>query len=146
MARVSKVDACMFCGNAPCTCNAKAKPEPKPRAPRKKALAKNDTPVESPVTEVPGPIVKTAAIPSIHEAMRAAAKTQTAPRTERQIEQDEMNALADIASDPLMSAAIRNLGPILDRTEVVRYKHILAAEPSLEDRKAVWKARRDVVE
>jgi len=56
MARVNKVEACIFCGFAPCRCNEKPKAEPKKRAPKRSAV----TPIQAPPTErvrpsTPGP-------------------------------------------------------------------------------------------
>ena len=47
MAKLSKVEACLFCGNLPCTCNAKPKAVARPKA-TKAAPFKQDIPKSEP--------------------------------------------------------------------------------------------------
>lgn len=47
MARINRVETCMFCDSSPCACNAKPKAAPKPKKPAQ------STPVEKPVEIVP---------------------------------------------------------------------------------------------
>ena len=47
MARINRVETCMFCDSSPCACNAKPKATPKPKKPAQ------STPVEKPVEIAP---------------------------------------------------------------------------------------------
>lgn len=130
MAR-SKIEICMFCGIAPCDCNAKSKVASKPKAaPKPKAPEAVST----------GGTAK----PSFKEAMKAAAAAAP-PRPEpRKPEQKVSFAVPETAiEDLLFQAAIRELGPILHPDEKERYRVLLTSRPTTAERKAVWKARRE---
>lgn len=148
MARASKVDACMFCGNAPCTCNAPAKPAAKTRAPRKPSVPKADKPESAELSDSSiSTSTQSSDVTSIHDAMRAASKKKqaAAPMTERQTMDAEQAELEGITSDPEMASAIRALGPILDRTEKIKYKELLNSPPSSAERAVTWRKKRDEV-
>lgn len=155
MARVSKVETCMFCGEVPCICNAvvprpKAAPKPKPAV---------VAPVEPAVEPTASPIER----PSMLAAMAAtvAAQTEVAtpfrshdkPIRGRRI-RDQMDAIVEVAKptitvraktvdEVLFEDAVRNLAPLLHPDERATYSLLISGEHNPEQRAVVWKARRE---
>lgn len=127
MARASKVDACMFCGEVPCICNApapKAKPEPKARAPRKKAEPR---PLEKSVEKKP--------VASIHEAMKKAAKKKA------WLPEEVQGAL----NDPELVSAIQAARILMGEEELEKWKPVFDKQLTAAERATVWKARNNEV-
>lgn len=135
----NKLDPCIFCGEAPCVCNAPAKPVPKKRV--------QPVPVESEVAPVaieqPGPPAPPQRKPSFKEAMKAAAAAapprpvDPPPPPKPVRKQREVNE-----ADALFAAAVRALAPLLAPYEREKYRVIITSTPGPEERKVVWKARR----
>jgi hypothetical protein len=129
MARVDKVETCIFCGDAPCSCNVKAKAEPKPRKPRAPRKAAAPKTLESaPPPEAKPPV-------SIQDAMVAAAKRKAPPPKE----------VAAVMDDIEVCMAIKAVEGIMHEDEKVKWKAVLDMEITPQDRAAAWRARRDVV-
>lgn len=141
MARVLKDVACMFCGNAPCTCNAKPKAERKKRAPRKTA-EKTAGPIvdslgaASPVAaEAPG---KKAVLT---DAMRAAATSQHQGAA-TVLAEEAVDEVVAIMSDPELVDAIKSIEPLMHAVERNRFASVLAMPArSVKERAAAWKNR-----
>ena len=127
----SKVDACIFCGNAPCTCNDKPKPvkvskrPPKPKAPEPEAV------VEAPR--------KTSHL----DAMRAAA-VAAPPRPSLGREEPATGRVAPTVSedDIMWQAAIRNLAPLATEAFREERQALITSPPHPDEAKIMWKARR----
>lgn len=130
----SKVEECMICGELPCVCFVKIKAPPKPRA-RKTLVPK--TP-ELAVTPSPPARGK-----SPFAAMKAAAAA--APPPHIQPEQEvKRHVIAVDEQEALFAAAVRALGDMLAPHEQERYQAILTSEPTIDEKRIVWKARRRV--
>lgn len=140
MARVSKVDICMFCDKVPCICREAKKSTPKPRTPRK---AESD-PIEKSNTN---------SIPSsrragrsegkkadVTAAMRSAAQVKHQGATAKE-DHDIQDETADILADPEFVAAIQAVAPIMHITEQKRFEKILEVEPDHKARAAAWKRK-----
>lgn len=125
MARVSKVDACMFCGEVPCVCNAKVKAPPKERAPRKTTVHRPNV-VEG--STIPAATRSDVRKTSLQDAMRAASKVHHVGATTKE-DIEAVDEITAIKSDPELSAAIRALEPIMHPTERRRFQDVLEAEP-----------------
>lgn len=123
MARTSKVDACLICGEVPCVCGKPSKPAPKPRTPKKDS----PVPVASPRVDA-------------IEAMRARASTEVrapvvfpkAPPARKVPEEDTefRNALAALA-------------PLLHPEELTKYAALLPKPETrvVSQRAADWRSR-----
>ena len=129
MPRVSKVDACMFCGEAPCVCNVKTKPPAKVKAPRKKAELKQ------PSEPAPTVVKPKASVSALQDAMRSAATVTSQTAEAKQLSEEEA-----LLADPEWQEAIRAVEPLMHPTEKRRFAKILQAiTPS--ERLANWKGR-----
>ena len=149
MPRVSKVDACMFCGDTPCSCNGPAKK----KAPTRKKVAsstfaKSDS-VESPPavtsSQDASSVPTTAVSIDVRAAMKAAV-TEPKPLPEkpgRLITREQADADHSQSYDPEFIAALNVLEPILHPNEKRIYRDILDRPAS---RAARWKARNASVQ
>jgi hypothetical protein len=135
MAKVSKVDSCMFCGNAPCTCNAK--PKAAMKVPRKRAapIVSESNTGSNPSSSKP-PSQKADA----HSAMRAAAKVHHTGATVK-ADNEAIDEIVAIKADPELSAAVRAVEPLMHATEMRRFAEILKEPPAPAERALVWKRR-----
>ena len=127
----SKVDACIFCGNTPCTCNDKAKPVKVAKRPPK------------PKDADPEPVVETPRKTSHLAAMTAAA--QAAPV--RPVLGPEEPATGRVVpsmteADIVWQAAIRNLAPLLSEGDKETWAGVISSPPHPDEAKIMWKARR----
>lgn len=129
----------MFCGKAPCECNAKPKAEPKKRAPRKKATVTPIVPTLDKRTNSSAPSSpdKKAGLTA---AMRAAATSahQGAEAVKAQALLSEEDALA---TDPEWVAAIKAVESLMHPTEKRRFAGILTTVVDVKSRAGLWKAR-----
>lgn len=121
MARLSKVEACMFCEELPCVCNkpapkAKATPQPKPDKPFPKAQ------------------VNPAYVPEPSVAREKFSRDAPPPVREATDEEFEI------------MEAIRNLEPLLSDAEKIKWKFVLKPERSAElDRRLTEWRKRNVM-
>jgi hypothetical protein len=112
----NKIDACMFCGNLPCTCLGKQ--PAKKAAPRKRAVK---------VDKAEAPVVQTKADPLA--AMRAAAsQVPDKPVVEPKVR---------VQDDPEFGSAVIALESILHPEERTRYAEFLTPELKA----AAWRSR-----
>ena len=127
----NKVDACIFCSNAPCTCNQ----------PAKKAAAKPPKPQVKKEPEASASPAKTK--PSHLDAMRAAAAAAPA-RPAIQVEPEKkFDPFAGMSEDDIVwNAAIRNLAPLMRESDRERYTGIITSKPHPDEAKIMWKRRR----
>jgi hypothetical protein len=146
MARPLKDVACMFCGNAPCSCNAKPKAEPKKRAPRK-AAEKTAGPIVKSLGAAPGvPPSAPGKKAALTDAMRAAATSQHQGAA-TVMAAEAVDEITAILSDPEFVDAIKALKPLMHHNEQRRFAKILAAPSrSVKERADAWKKRRIVNE
>jgi len=130
MARVSKVDECMFCGNAPCTCRAIKKAAAKPRK-------------VSPIVEAT-PIVSSRRAPAqkadVAAAMRAASQIKHQGSTIKE-DHDATDETALILADPEMVAAIQALASMMHPSEHKRFAQVLAVPVDPKARAAAWRRK-----
>lgn len=138
----SKVDPCMFCGEAPCVCNKPIKAEPKKRA----ARPKPEEPIAqelggtSPTPEVgDGVVAKKLDFKAAMKA-RAAATPPPPPPPAKPKAVDRRQSLNE--DDVLFAAAVRALGPLLREDEREKYRVILTSTETPQERMMIWKARR----
>lgn len=125
MARTNKVEACIFCGSLPCTCNKSDKPArtPKPKAKdtgtKPKSRFKPGAPPAMP-THTPTPEPQT-------------------PSTRFSVE-EEVESQEELE----FKQAVKNLAPILKDIERARYKHIINPTKSakIERRLIEWREHR----
>lgn len=131
MARVSKHEVCLICGEAPCVCGKPAKAKP-PRARRVAA----PEPVAEPT---PPPPPK----PSALNAMKAAAQ---AAKLEQKRDEPAKSAgpSTDLSeSDALFISALRALMPLgIAEEDIAPFRKHLDNPPSVPERSAAWRARR----
>ena len=154
----SKVDACIFCNEVPCSCNRKAKPEFRSRAANPRKADKSDITDKSPLAARaatrPEPGRKPA---SFLDAMKNAAKNAPPlpappPREEPKKAKARPTPAPVVKAKPhvpevpdeelVMNAAIRNLAPLLHWKEQERYAAIISSKPHPHERRAIWKMRR----
>lgn len=127
MARASRPEPCIFCGESPCVCNKLSKPKKAKRAP----VSKTDRPKE--VEEVAPPRKpKVSAL----AAMKASAKPATKPTVES-VEKIEAQTRAE--DDPQFRRAVKELEFMLHPTEKRKYANILATTETLAERKDRWR-------
>lgn len=132
MARVSKVDACMFCGKVPCDCNSVSKTQSKKTVGRK-------------IETVAAPALEPKKSPSMLDAMRKAAVDAPAlnlndKRTYPKVIKPVIEETPII--DLLLADALRNLASILHPDELEKYKMQITSQPTQAERARVWRARR----
>lgn len=153
----AKIDACMICAPDPCECFApKAKAKTAPRPKKKPPVEEGSlAPAQAEASELSG---GSSGPPrqDLRAKMKAAAAnapkvTIRAHQPERQhrrkTETDMVRAAPaarPVISDEqlLLNAALRALGDIMAPEEREQYKMILGSNPSPDERKAEWKARR----
>jgi hypothetical protein len=136
----------MFCGNAPCTCNAKAKTETKPRVPRQPRKPTGPKPAVEDLPDNSGSSKpQKAVVGSIHDAMRQAAQKKHVepPKTERQQQDADQAEIDELIADPEFASAIRAFEPLLGREDRIKYKGLLNEPPSAAERAVTWRKRRD---
>lgn len=134
MAKVSKVDACMFCGEVPCECN---KPSKTKKQPHKKA-ENIPTVIAEPVRE------KISMIEAMRKAAVDAPKMQV-PVTKKSYPQavDNKPVIEGTPiTDLLFADALRNLAPILHPDELEKYRMQITSKPTVPERARIWRARR----
>lgn len=127
----SKVDACIFCNELPCSCNAKpvvakvAKRPPKPKVDESEAVAE--------------PVRKTSHL----AAMSAAARTAP-PRPALGPQEPATGRVgASVTEEEIMwQAAIRNLAPLMSEPDRETYRAIITSPPHPNEAAIMWKARR----
>lgn len=136
MARASKVDPCMFCGEAPCVCNKK-EPAPKKSTPRKRAV-----PIVNAVDAQPAPARANAA-PGKKADARAAMMKAVASAKEKPPPPPEPKTPThdEILHDPELIAALQAVEPLMHPIEKKRYASELAHELTPADRAALWRKR-----
>lgn len=123
----NKVDACIFCGNAPCTCGQ----------PTRKATAK---PPKAQVKKEPESSAQTK--PNHLDAMRAAAAAAPVHPTV-QVESKKFDPFAGMSEDDIVwNAAIRNLAPLMRESDREHYTAIITSKPHPDEAKIMWKRRR----
>lgn len=122
MGRTNKVEACIFCGDTPCTCN---KPADRPKA--KEAVQP-----------------KASASKSKFKASNIAAPKFEPRKPSTQFKSTEHNKTQDELE---FEAAIRNLEPILSDSEKRRYDKILnpPIRASVEKQLLEWKERHGIL-
>ncbi len=128
----NKADTCIFCGNAPCTCNDKPKVVKVVKRPPK------------PKDDAPEPVVQTPRKTGHLDAMRAAAALAPA-RPALGPEEPVTGRVAHAASEPdiMWQAAIRNLAPLLKEEYRVEYAALIASPPHPDEAKIMWRSRRE---
>lgn len=139
----------MFCGEAPCVCNAKpkapakAKVPAKPKAePKAKAPAKAKTATKATEDE----IIESAPKPNVMAAMKARAETarpETAVVKPAPMKYVPKTAERDEVSQAEFDRAIQALGPIMHPKEVAKYSDTLNAPPVISKRVQAWREGQD---
>lgn len=137
MARVSKVDACMFCGNTPCTCNSTKKQTSAKRAAKKSLVPITNAAVAASPAELAGHRASSEKA-DLRLAMRTAA-ANAAPMISEAVQ--ERYEIDEILEDPEMVLAIQAVGTLMHNTERLRFARVLAADVSPQDRAKAWKKR-----
>lgn len=122
MARTSKIEACMLCGEVPCACNQRVS---RPRS-----------------IKVPAPVEPE----QVRPPTRAVAAMKNAARTSRRERLESAytvptGAAPAYSEDAVLAAALRAIGPIMHETERARYRVILTSQPSVGDRASAWRGR-----
>lgn len=126
MARASKVELCMLCGELPCVCGKKSK------------TIKASKPKPVPKVTEPAPVRR-----SMRDAMKATAlakpvvKPEPKPVIHRVIHKPETPI-----EDLLFADSVRNLAPLLHPDEITKYQVLISSTPSVLERAAIWRARR----
>lgn len=144
MARVSKVVACMFCGETPCICNAPSDSS------QKRASARR---ASKPVVSIVG---------GAEKEQRAAEEQQRSSISKKAVLTDAIRGsvttrrqdaeiarqhklddeIADILTDPEMVEAIKAVAPIMHPLERLRFSAVLSAPGIAPKEKAArWKER-----
>lgn len=138
----NKVDACMFCGNAPCTCNAKPKAAPKPKA--------------KIVKDAPAPVVGTVA----HEAVELFVQSTPKPSPFANMgfvnpsEALRREALG-VEPEPVVEQQPVEVDPFQEALKVISFARILAPheqkridgmiewerDPAADKRRTEWRRR-----
>lgn len=135
MARPSKVDPCMFCGEAPCACNKK-EPAAKKSAPRKRAVPivskQAAGPAEGAAKAAPG---KKADARAAMMTAVAAAKKNPVREPPKEMTHDEMS------HDPEMIAALQAVEPLMHPMERKRFASELAHQLEPSERATLWRKR-----
>lgn len=124
MGRTNKVEACIFCGEAPCACN---KPADRPKTQK----------VEQPKADAPKSKFKASKIePPKFEPRKPSTQFKAS-------EQDRVKSQDDLA----LEAAIRNLEPLLADSEKRRYDKILnpPIQASIEKQLIDWRERHGIL-
>lgn len=126
----SKVDACIFCGQVPCVCNAKpaavkvTKRPPKPKA-------------EEPDI-APEPVRKTSHLAAMSAAAQAApARPTVGPERPVMTRMDTSMTEEEV----VWQAAIRNLAPLMSEADREQYRGIITSEPHPNEAAIMWRAR-----
>jgi hypothetical protein len=118
----SKVELCMICDELPCVCGKPSKPKPQIKV--------------DPVVPV-GPSAAQVAIQRQLSAQRRAEHqarfTPPAHRTPSSVNAD----------DASLALALRALEPIMHQESRETYRAILTSVPTLDDRRAAWRSRRE---
>lgn len=127
----AQLEECLICGEIPCACFA-VKEKPKPRAKQPAA-----PPVKVEKADEPA-----APKPSFKDAMKAAALMAPPPPVSRPLLKVAHVKREVNEADALFEAAIRDLRDLLHPDEMKKYAAILTSNPTAEERKVVWKARR----
>lgn len=144
MARASKVVACMFCGEAPCVCNAKADAPKKP-ATRRRA-PKSDVPIVDGAETEQRAAVKNRASSEIQKAVLTDVIRDSVTTRRQDAEVARQHKIDDeiawILTDPEFVNAVKAVEPIMHPLERLRFAPVLAA-PGLSprERAARWKER-----
>lgn len=155
MARVSKVDTCMFCDCTPCECNAKPAKAPKPKKVAEPQQPKPQVKVETPAPE---PVKRS----SFLEAMKSQAASAPQgiklaghmPKVEKtfapkpEVETSRITVEEKPIAELLEEEALRNLAEagMLDDEDVARFRMILTSKPTKADEVRIWKAQRNAVQ
>ena len=135
MARVSKVEICLFCGYAPCECVKRTTTRSKVSKPRPIVIA-----AELPKEKV-----------SMLDAMRAAAvdapkfeiKQKSYPQVIHRDVVDKPVIEDSSIDDLLLADSIRNFAPLLHPDELEKYRMQITSTPTLKERAQIWRARQD---
>lgn len=137
MARSSKVDVCLICGEVPCDCSAgnKKKTPARPRASRRDVGGEAHEP-----TVVPEAAPVQVSRPSMRDKMKlsAAARPVSRPQT---VQEPPPQAPSDPDPNLVLAAALRALEPILHPDEKARYSVLLGGSATQAERAAAWRAR-----
>jgi hypothetical protein len=159
VARNSKVDTCLLCGEAPCVCNKPAATPKAARAPRVKAESKAKP--QSQVETLPEP-----SRPSALEAMRARAavdalskppalqvyQEQQKESRNRRINQAPMSVVEmkvkfvvpdETDEESEFRTALEALAPLLHPDELNKYRNIIPQPQvkTVSERAAEWRSR-----
>lgn len=128
MARPSKVDPCMICGELPCECN-----KPTIKAPVIKPPITPEAASQAREAIFAASVAAKKAMVPFVEAMKNAS-TALAKIPDRKISIDIDQAMFE--------SAVRALGPLLAEKEKEKYRAILTSLPTAEEKRLVWIERR----
>lgn len=137
MARISKVDLCIFCDEAPCVCRGAKKATAKPRKPRVQPASPI---VESNEGTISSSRSSRSEKADVTAAMRTASKVRHQGATVKE-DADAVDEISAILADPEFTAAIQALESVLHPAERRRFEQVLAAPPPTESRAKAWKQR-----
>lgn len=139
MARVSKVETCIFCFCKPCACDGKSATKP----------VKVRLITSAPTQAAPEKRIN----PSLRAAMaRMATDAPERPAMPSKPDQrptvNPVTVLTATDEELIFEEAIRNLhaAGMLSHDDTERYRMILTSAQSPEDRLATWKAKRNAVD
>lgn len=141
MAR-NKVDICIFCEEAPCACNTSKKPVVKKRVKVREpeaSDAKLDTLDKTDISPARDLEAKKKLFAKAMKAKAAEAPPPPPPAPPKQT----YTHRAVNKEQAMFEAAVRALGPLLAPDERAKYRAILTTEPTMEEKKLVWKERRN---
>lgn len=133
MAR-NKVDPCIFCAVAPCECG-------KPAAKPKKAATPKASKPETVAAPAPAPEKVFVPVKKVSAVAAMKARAKPIERATVDVPLPPMPTEARAEEDAQFASAVRALAPVLHKTELAKYSRILAAPPTLEERREAWKAR-----
>lgn len=119
VARKSKVEACIFCGNLPCTCGTAVKKQAAPRVSKTATATASSKPVDEPFD------------------------TSLRPRNRFKKHVEQAKEEAESQEILELHQAIRNLEPLLSTSEKRRWSNVLypPLPPAVGKRLSEWRER-----
>lgn len=146
MARIPPIDTCILCDQNPCVCysvlnkNTRAKKLLKPIVDVVKDLPASNTDSADSLDRLAGSAAPAKKLSHI-SAMKAAAAAAPPPAPPKHTRPEPIKHKVS-EEDVILQAGIRAVAPLLHPDSRKEYAAIIGSEPSPEERKILWKARR----